>query len=71
MRAVDDILKTEFDIPQGLADTIKPKVKIALQATDKRYKDNVKTIEEEVHRVPSDPTARHRNIFSRSGKANT
>ncbi len=51
VRAVDDILKTEFDLPQGLADTSKTKVKVALQETDKRFKDNVITIEEEVHRV--------------------
>jgi hypothetical protein len=51
VRAVDDILKTEFDLPQGLADTSKTKIKVNLQATDKRYKDNVRTIEEEVHRV--------------------
>lgn len=51
VRAVDDILKTEFNLPQGLADTSKTKIKVNLQATDKRYKDNVRTIEEEVHRV--------------------
>ncbi|MCU0445267.1 MAG: N-6 DNA methylase [Microscillaceae bacterium] len=51
VRAVDDILKTEFDLPQGLADTSKTKVQIKLQETDKRYKENVKTIEEEVHKV--------------------
>lgn len=51
VRAVDDILKSEFDLPHGLADTSKTKVKVALQETDKRYKDNIKTIEEEVHRV--------------------
>lgn len=51
VRAVDDILKTEFDLQQGLADTSKTKIKVNLQATDKRYKENVRTIEEEVHRV--------------------
>lgn len=51
VRAVDDILKTEFDLPQGLADTGKTKIKVNLQATDKRYTNNIKTIEEEVHRV--------------------
>jgi len=51
VRAVDDILKTEFDLPQGLADNSKTKIKVNLQATDKRYKDNIKTVEEEVHRV--------------------
>jgi predicted helicase len=42
VRAVDDILKTEFDLPQGLADTSKIKVK-----TEKQGKE----IEQEVHRV--------------------
>ena len=51
VRAVDDILKTEFNLPQGLADTSKTKIKVNLQATDKRYANNIKTVEEEVHRV--------------------
>jgi predicted helicase len=51
VRAVDDILKTEFDLPQGLADTSKTKIKINLQATDRRYTNNVRTIEQEVHKV--------------------
>ena len=51
VRAVDDILKNEFDLPQGLADSSKTKIKVNLQTTDKRYTNNIKTIEEEVHRV--------------------
>ncbi|MGN6400454.1 MAG: type ISP restriction/modification enzyme [Flavisolibacter sp.] len=51
VRAVDDILKTEFGLREGLADTSKTKIKVQLPETDKRYKDNVKTVEEEVHRV--------------------
>jgi len=42
VRAVDDILKTEFDLPQGLADTSKTKIKVDSQG---------KIIEKEVHRV--------------------
>ena len=42
VRAVDDILKTEFDLPQGLADNTKTKIKIDVQG---------KKIEQEVHRV--------------------
>jgi len=42
VRAVDDILKTEFDLPQGLADTNKIKIKIDSQG---------KKIEQEVHKV--------------------
>lgn len=51
VRAVDDILKSEFGLKEGLADTSKTKIKVNLQATDKRYKDNIKTVEEEIHRV--------------------
>ena len=48
VRAVDDILKTEFDLPQGLADTSKIKIKVDSQG---------KKIEKEVHRVQMlDPT---------------
>jgi predicted helicase len=42
VRAVDDILKTEFDLPQGLADTSKIKIKVDSQG---------KKIEQEVHKV--------------------
>ncbi|MFV0140669.1 N-6 DNA methylase [Empedobacter falsenii] len=42
VRAVDDILKTEFDLPQGLADTCKTKIKVDVQG---------KKVEKEVHKV--------------------
>ena len=42
VRAVDDILKTEFDLPQGLADTGKTKIKVDVQG---------KRVEQEVHKV--------------------
>lgn len=42
VRAVDDILKTEFDLLQGLADTSKTKIKVNLQG---------KQVEQEVHKV--------------------
>jgi len=42
VRAVDDILKTEFNLPQGLADSSKTKIKVNLQG---------KQIEQEVHKV--------------------
>lgn len=51
VRAVDDILKTEFNLPQGLADTSKTKVEVKTQSTDARYKEGVKTTEQEVHKV--------------------
>ena len=42
VRAVDDILKTEFDLPQGLADTSKTKIKVDVHG---------KKVEQEVHKV--------------------
>jgi predicted helicase len=42
VRAVDDILKTEFDLPQGLADTSKTTIKVDMQG---------KKVPQEVHRV--------------------
>ena len=50
VRAVDDILKTEFDLPQGLADTSKIKVKRQTQNFDKKT-GKYTEIEEEVHKV--------------------
>ena len=51
VRAVDDILKTEFDLPQGLADTSKTKITLNTQSADKRSTTGYKQIEQEVHRV--------------------
>lgn len=51
VRAVDDILKTEFDLPQGLADTSKTKIKINTQTPDKKSKTGYKQIEQEAHKV--------------------
>ncbi len=42
VRAVDDILKTEFDLPQGLADSSKTKIMVDVQG---------KKTEQEVHKV--------------------
>ena len=42
VRAVDDILKTEFDLPQGLADNSKTKIKVDVLG---------KKVEKEVHKV--------------------
>jgi predicted helicase len=54
VRAVDDILKIEFDLPQGLADTSKTKVKVktVTKATADR-RSNLKEVEsiQEVHKV--------------------
>ena len=51
VRAVDDILKTEFGLAGGLADTAKTKIKVNTQNPDKRSKTGYKQVEKEVHRV--------------------
>lgn len=50
VRAVDDILKTEFNLPQGLADTSKTKIKVNTQTIDKKT-GTYKQVEQEVHKV--------------------
>ncbi|MEO0043520.1 MAG: hypothetical protein RL329_2968, partial [Bacteroidota bacterium] len=42
VRAVDDLLKTEFNLPKGLADNTKTKIKVVQQG---------KKLEKEVHRI--------------------
>lgn len=55
VRAVDDILKTEFNLKEGLADTSKIKSKVKIPTHDKRKKvDGFKgytEVEQEVHKV--------------------
>ena len=51
VKAVDEILKTEFDLPKGLADTSKTKIKVNTDNTDKRSVTGYKQIEKEVHKV--------------------
>lgn len=56
VRAVDDILKTEFNLPEGLADTSKTEIEIEVDKLDARSKDKAviigKTkIKQEIHRV--------------------
>ncbi|MDY0198908.1 MAG: type ISP restriction/modification enzyme, partial [Tenuifilaceae bacterium] len=51
VRAVDDILKTEFDLPQGLADTSKTTIKVNSQSADKRSVTGYKQVDQEVHKV--------------------
>jgi len=51
VRAVDDILKTEFDLPQGLADTSKTKITVNTQTPDKRSSTRYKQTEQEIHKV--------------------
>ena len=54
VRAVDEILKTDFDLPKGLADTSKTKIKVkdVTKATpDRRSKTKVIETEREVHKI--------------------
>jgi predicted helicase len=56
VRAVDDILKTEFGLKDGLADTSKTKIKVKAPKLDERSKAKSKVIgehfvEQEVHKV--------------------
>ena len=51
VRAVDHILKTEFNLPEGLADTSKTKIKVKVPTHDKRYTAGVRDYEQEVHKV--------------------
>lgn len=51
VRAVDDILKTEFGLKEGLADTSKTKIKVKIPTHDKRYKAGQRDYEQEVHKV--------------------
>jgi len=51
VRAVDDILKTEFGLSRGIADTSKTKIKIKTNEPNKNFKSGYKEIEEEVHKV--------------------
>ncbi|WP_313103268.1 type ISP restriction/modification enzyme [Empedobacter sp.] len=50
VRAVDDILKDEFSLPRGLADTSKTKIKVDTQNYDAKKK-KYKQEEREIHRV--------------------
>ena len=58
VRAVDDILKDEFDLKDGLADTSKTTVKVNTDVKDQRSSTGYKQEEKEVHKVQIlDPAA--------------
>lgn len=58
VRAVDDILKDEFGLKDGLADTSKTTVKVNTDVKDKRSPTGYKQVEQEVHKVQIlDPAA--------------
>ena len=51
VRGVDEILKTEFGLKDGLADTSKTKIKVQTDQPDRRTKSGYVEIEKEVHKV--------------------
>ena len=51
VRAVDDILKSEFDLSEGIADTSKIEIETQTQTPDSRTKSGYKTVKELVHKV--------------------
>ena len=51
VRAVDDILKTEFDLPMGIASTDKTTIQLETQSKDRRTKTGVKLVDKEIHKV--------------------
>lgn len=58
VRAVDDILRTEFNLAGGLSDTTKTIIKIESHTSDGRVKNGFKMIDKEIHKVQIlDPAA--------------
>lgn len=51
VRAVDEILQTEFGLADGLADTSKTTITVPTQTPDKRTKSGYKEVEREIHKV--------------------
>ncbi len=52
VRAVDDILKTEFNLSNGLADTSKTTIKVKVPVVEKKGKGTIyKEVDQEVHKV--------------------
>lgn len=51
VRGVDELLKTEFGLKDGLADTTRTKVKVKTDKPDRRTKSGYVEIEKEVHKV--------------------
>ncbi|WP_339886031.1 type ISP restriction/modification enzyme [Polaribacter vadi] len=51
VRAVDEVLKTDFNLPQGLADTTKTTIKVKTDIANKNFKSGYKEVDKEVHKV--------------------
>ena len=58
VRAIDDLLKTDFGLSQGLAETSKTTIELDTQIEDQRSKTGYKRVRQEVHKVQIlDPAA--------------
>lgn len=51
VRAIDDVLKMHFNLPEGIADTSKTTMKLTSQTRDDRTKTGFKEYETEIHKV--------------------
>lgn len=51
VRAIDEVLKTHFDLKDGIADKSKINIEVEAQESDKRTKTGRKMIKKEVHKV--------------------
>lgn len=51
VRAVDDVLKSEFKLAKGLADTSKTTIKVKTDIANKNFKSGYKEVDKQVHKV--------------------
>ena len=51
VRAVDDVLKSEFNLSKGLADTSKTSIRVKTDIVNKNFKSGYKEVDKEVHKV--------------------
>ncbi|MBE7698126.1 type ISP restriction/modification enzyme [Tenacibaculum finnmarkense] len=51
VRAVDDVLKSEFKLAKGLADTSKTTIRVKTDIANKNFKSGYKEYDKEVHKV--------------------
>ncbi|CAL2081290.1 putative N6 adenine-specific DNA methyltransferase [Tenacibaculum dicentrarchi] len=51
VRAVDDVLKSEFKLSKGLADTSKTTIRVKTDIANKNFKSGYKEVDKQVHKV--------------------
>ncbi|MCG8729619.1 type ISP restriction/modification enzyme, partial [Tenacibaculum finnmarkense] len=51
VRAVDDVLKSEFKLAKGLADTSKTTIRVKTDIANKNFKSGYKEVDKQVHKV--------------------